>query len=215
MSPFALAVLAAFARGQEVAVSTPVAISTAVAVSTEPAPGGAGSVRILSIGDFQLAASMPHLAPFERVLADRRGSVELLDVENVPAYVNGGSFKYRLPEAMQDGADPPSTGTAKVAALESEYGYFLLWPAEPALLDAALDSFRRPDRYRRPMSPRVSERKAGLLVAPAAEGGWVHAATIETPRQTAGQWRKTLATAYRLRVGGRRVEDFFLKTTLG
>lgn len=211
MSLLALALLAFPAAAQrEIAASTAPIVEASTAST-----GGAGSVRLLSVGSYQAAASMPHMVPFERLLAEGRPRVELLDVENVPAYFNGGAYKYRLPEAMEDAVVAPSTGAAKVAAMESEYGFFLLWPPEPALMAAALEAFRKPGRYRRPMSPRVSERKADVLVAPAAEGGWVHSATIDTPRPAAAQWRKTIGTAYRLRVGGRRVEAVFLQKTLG
>ena len=143
MSPTVLFLLATAAAAQtEVAASS----APAVEASTAPASGGPGAVRLLSVGSYQAAASMPLMVPFERVLAERRPRVELLDVENVPAYFNGGAYKYRLPEAMDDAFAGPGTGVGQVAAVESEYGFFLLWPAEPELMAAALEAFRKPGR---------------------------------------------------------------------
>ena len=219
-APVAVSTEAIAVSTQSVAVSTPPAISTSsasVAVST-PAHVALSTppleIRLLSVGSYHATASMPHTVPFERMLIDRRADIELLDVEDVPAYFNGGAYRYSLPEINETGAGP-STGTAQAAVLESEYGYFLLWPPEPELFAAARDAFRRPEMYRRPLSPRVSEREASMLVAGDAEGGWVHSATIETPRLGAGQWRKTVAIAYRLNIRGRRVEAVFLQKTLG
>ncbi|MBI4422507.1 MAG: hypothetical protein HY554_02200 [Elusimicrobia bacterium] len=182
-----------------------------------PAPAqtpSSATVRLLSIGSYPSASSRSHLAPFEQLLGESRGSIELLDVENVPVYFNGGAYRYRLPESAVAAASY-STGSASVGVLESEYGHFLLWPARPPVLAAALEAFRRPERYRRPLAPRVSERKAALVVAPAAEGGWVHSAELASPLSAAGQWRRTVATAYRLRIGGDLVEAVFLHKTLG
>ena len=205
---------------EPVAVSTepPVAVSTATVASSTAAAVAPStptfSVRLLSIGSYYAAASMPQLVPFERILLERKAEVEVLDAENVPAYFNGGSYRYSLPEIVEMGAGP-STGTAPAPVLESEFGYFLLWPPDPRLFAAARDAFRRPELYRRPMSPRIAERQASMLVAPAAEGGWVHSASIDTPRPGAAQWRKTAAVVYRLNVGGARVEAVFLQKTLG
>lgn len=197
-----------------VSLSTPIAVSTVAGPSSDAASTPTLSVRLLAVGSYHASYSMPHVVPFERLLIERKADIGLIDVEDVPAYFNGGSYRYRLPQTGEEGPEP-STGTEQVAALESEYGYFLLWPSDPELFAAVRDAFRTPELYGRPLSPRVAERKASLSVAAALEGGWVHSATIETPRPGAGQWRKTVATAYRLTIHGRRVEAVFLQKTLG
>lgn len=173
-----------------------------------------GTVKVALIEDVDTALVFMSALPIERLLRDS-GKAQLTGVDSLPCFFSGNQYYYKVPPLEPGLPSADASTTTAAAILETGSELLVVSPPLPALLEALRAALADPSSYRLPYRVAASSSAALLGLVTGPEGEILVSARFDMARPGAEQWRRTVASHYRLRWDHEPVSVTVISRTFG